>query len=99
MDHQQELSYNGSPLWEHLIWIMKKGNSEPLDPIQIQNIILAKEKERVVKHNIAPLNRMFDLGQQEIFQEKNLLVKQNLQRMGQQDCKDFFICLAENETQ
>ena len=99
MDHEQDLTQDGSPLWEHLIWLKKKENSESLDPIPIRNIILAKEKERIIKHNIAPDNRLFDLGQQEVFQEKNLLVNQDMQRIGQQDCKDFFICLAENETQ
>ena len=97
MDHNSNLPHNGSPLWEHLIWLIKKGDSEPLDPIPLRNIIL--EKEKIIKHRIAPINRLFDLGQQEIFQESNLLVNQGMHRMGQQDCKDFFLCLAENKTQ
>ena len=39
---------------------------------------------------------MFDLGSQEVFEERNLLIDPSRQNLGQQDCKDFFICLAEN---
>ena len=96
MEHCQELQNEGSPLWEHLIWLIWKKDLEPLDPIPIRNIVIAKERARVLKQNIAPHNRLFDLGDQEIFAQKNLLVNQSKSRMGQQDCKDFFICLAEN---
>ena len=96
MDYQRDLAQNGTPLWEHLIWLQRKSNLEPLDPIPLRNIIMAKEKDRILKDNIAPINRLFDLGQHEIFHDENLLIDPNTQRMGQQDCKDFFICLAEN---
>ena len=47
--------------------------------------------------HIAPLNRLFDFGNQEIFAEHNLIMDPSaVQRIGQQDCKDFFICLSEN---
>ena len=96
MDHQDNLLENGSPLWEHLVWLLKKGNSGSLDPIPIRNLIIAKEKERILSQNVNPINRLFDLGDQEILSEKNILFDPSRKRLGQQDCKNFFICLEEN---
>ena len=98
MDYQKDLIQNGSPLWEHLIWLHKKGCSESLNPIPIRDIIISKEKQRILEENIAPINRLFDLGMEAIFPDRNLLIDpQNSKRIGQQDCKDFFICLSQNK--
>ena len=69
-----------------------------MDPLPIRDIIINKEKERILEGNIAPMNRLFDLGLVEVFQDDNLLMDPaGIQRVGQQDCKDFFICLSENK--
>ena len=90
----------GSPLWEHLIWLIKKGKSSSLDPLPIRDHIISKEKQRIVQENITPINRLFDLGQNDNFEEENLFLSpgsQRRSRLGQQDSKDFFVCLAENK--
>ena len=56
-----------------------------------------KERERILTGNIAPVNRLFDLGSAEVFHENNLLLDPTgMPKFGQQDCKDFFICISEN---
>ena len=99
MESQSNLSNYGSPLWEHLIWCLKMQHTKPLDPIPIRNLMIDKEKQRIIKENISPQNRLFDLGNHEIFLQRNLIVDTTSQRLGQQDSKDFFVCLAENRKQ
>ena len=97
MDHKQFISDTGSPLWEHLTWLFNKGKSTSLDPMPIRNLIIGKEKQRILKDEIAPMNRLFDLGHREFTEERNILIyPSSLQRIGQQDCKDLFICIGEN---
>ena len=97
LDHRSSVEENASLLWNQLILLMKKGKSSSLEPLPIRDIIRSKEKERILKQNIAPLNRLFDLGSVEVFQDENILMDPSAnKRIGQQDCKDFFICLSEN---
>ena len=97
LDHSSSVEENGSPLWNQLILLKKKGKSSSLDPLPIRDIIINNEKERILRQNIAPLNRLFDLGSVEVFQETSILMDPStIRRLGQQDCKDFFICLSEN---
>ena len=97
IDHRDSYEESGSPLWNELILLIKQGNSSSLDPLPIRDILINKEKERILEGNIAPANRLFDLGSVEVFQDSNILVDPSgIRRIGQQDCKDFFICLSEN---
>jgi hypothetical protein len=97
MDHKMTCKKTGSPLWEHFIWLIKKGKSSSLDPLPIRDIMVNTEKQRILKGNIAPMNRLFDLGSVQVFEESNLVMEPSRrERMGQQDCKDFFICISEN---
>ena len=76
--------------------MLRKGKT-CLDPVPIRDIIVNKEKQRILKGNIAPANRLFDLGLEEVFEESNLVMDpRGIQRLGQQDCRDFFICIIEN---
>ena len=60
--------------------------------------MIQREKKRILSKNIAPINRLFDLGSAEIFRNPNILMTSSgSRRLGQQDCKDFFICLSENK--
>ena len=100
IDHTETYSETGSPLWEHFIWLIKKGKSSSLNPLPIREHIISKEKQRIVQDNIAPINRLFDLGVDENFEKENLSIRSSSgrsSRIGQQDSKDFFVCLAENK--
>ena len=97
MEHLDICQETGSPLWKQLISLLKEGKSPSLDPLPIRDILIRREKQRILEKKIAPVNRLFDLGLAEIFQDSNLLIEANRQKqIGQQDCKDFFICLSEN---
>ena len=50
-----------------------------------------------MKENIAPANRLFDLEFEEVLEDGNLIMDPTgNKRLGQQDCRDFFICIIEN---
>ena len=97
IDHTDHFEQIGSPLWNNLMKLIHENNSSALNPIPVRDILIEKERDRIIRQNIAPVNRLFDLGSSEIFKERNLLLESfSHQSLGQQDCKDFFICLAEN---
>ena len=57
-----------SLLWCQLIKLINNGKSPSLDPIPIRDIIMTREREQILRGNIAPMNRLFDLGSAEVFQ-------------------------------
>ena len=98
LDHEDACQESGSSLWEQLIFLKKQGNSSSLDPLPIRNTIVNIEKARILEQNIVPLNRLFGLRSAVNYQPKNFM--QNTHgstKLGQQDCKDFFVCLSENK--
>ena len=98
MDYQDNLEQSGSSLWNQLNFLLKKGNSLSLDPLPIRDTLFKIEKQRIVDEGVIPVNRLFGLGYSAIFQQKNLLMDpSDFNRLGQQDCKDFFICLSQNK--
>ena len=100
LDHIDKFEENGSPLWKELIYLKKEGKSTSLNPLKVRDIIIEAEKDRIRRDNIIPINRLFDLGNMEIFENRGLLLEHSRDnRIGQQDCKDFFICLSQNREQ
>ena len=98
LDHQNINEESGSQLWEHLICLIRRGNSSSLDPLPVRDTMINIEKQRILEENIPPAKRLFGLDNAEIFQGRNLLLDSvGLNRLGQQDCKDFFICLSQNK--
>ena len=78
--------------------LLRQGSSSSLNPLPIRDIMINRERQRILEENIAPINRLFDLGSNQIFEKGNLVMDASRnRRMGQQDCKDFFICLFENK--
>ena len=71
IEHTGYYEEDGSLLWCQLIKLVKNGKSTSLNPIPIRDIIMNKERERILRGNIAPVNRLFDLGSAEVFQETN----------------------------
>ena len=90
IDHRKANKENGSLMWQLLLTLFKEGKSYSLDPIPIRDLIVNIEQERIRNNNINPQNRLFDLG---INDASGLINKASI---GQQDYKDFFICLDEN---
>ena len=94
MDHIEELVETGSVLWDHLLWLQGKDYSVDLDPTDIKYVIINAERERALKSNIEHDNMLFDLGNVDIYGEEGNI---SVNRIGQQDCKDFFYAIAENQ--
>ena len=84
----------GSVLWDHLLWLQGKDYSVDLDPTDIKYVIINAERERALKSNIEHNNMLFDLGNVDIYGEEGNI---SVNRIGQQDCKDFFYAIAENQ--
>ena len=92
MDFKETLNPIGSYLWENLVWLQGKHSSVALDPTDIKNAIILTERERMVRENIGPANALFDLGNLPILYNEDF----QTEGIGQQDCRDFFICIDEN---
>ena len=100
LDHKDNIddmtSYgSASVLWDQLIWLQGKDPSVILDPTDIKNVLIQKERERISRGNVSPHNMLFDLGNLQIMYDNNG-DDMRVNRIGQQDCKDFFYCLDEN---
>ena len=97
LDHADELSPNGSDLWELLISYKSEDTEQILNPLNVRNILIEKERERISANNILPENRLFHFAGTSGKSLRQLKLLSESSRIGQQDCKDFFICLQENK--
>ena len=95
-DHTEDLAANGSVLWELLIAHKIKDSEQILNPLNVRNILIEKERERISMNNILPENRLFHFAGTNTKSIRQLKLISESSRIGQQDCKDFFICLQEN---
>ena len=93
LDFKPDICLTGSVLWQTLLWLQGKDSSVDLDPTDVKLTILQTERERIVTQNIAPSHTLFDLGNIPLNSTREL----RIDRIGQQDCKDFFFCLNENQ--
>ena len=94
-DHDENLPSTGSTFYELLLWLWNNPSNEPLDPISIRDLLYATEKQRIVLKNIPPANRLFHYFGTQSYSVEELEMEQNAR--GQQDCKDFFICIEESK--
>ena len=78
-DFIQKCSINGSQMWELLIQLKMQKKDVPLDPLPIIQLFLEKERDRV-------LNTGGQLC---------LAFKKEIDNIGQQDARDFFVCIRE----
>ena len=92
MDHLDYITETGSVLWDHLVLMQRKDPSVNLDPTDIKFILINTEKNRITREQVAPSNRLFDLGNLPVLYEDSFSVS----RIGQQDCRDMFYCIDEN---
>jgi hypothetical protein len=94
LDHKDDVSPTGSVLWNDLLWMQGKNPSVVLDPTDVKHVVLKTERQRIVRENVAPNHMLFDLGNLPICYDHTRQIRRD--RIGQQDCKDFFYCLDEN---
>ena len=99
LDHNEYCAESGSLLWDHLISLKNKGKTRALSALQVRNLIIRKEVQRIQEENILPQNRLFLIPGVTDRDFNNYLLQQvsGSSSIGQQDGKDFFLCLKENK--
>ena len=96
-DYTSDLATNGSVLWKLLIQYQMKDDGEIVDPLEIRDILLAKERDRIIQKGVRPVNRLFHYADTNTTNESRLRSLSEASRIGQQDCKDFFVCIEQNK--
>ena len=88
LDHQEGLTENGSTLWSTLIYLKNQDKSKALSPLSVKNLLISKENERI----------RGDIGKQQmVLQPVRHRAPNQMLQIGQQDAKDFLICLMQNQ--
>ena len=95
LDHCRDVSSLRSPLGDILLWLKDSVKRECLDPSIVKELIYAQEKQRIVTNKVSPESRLFHFSNTISFGPDELELE--IQPRGQQDSKDFFICLNENQ--
>ena len=93
-DHKenQVTTSQNSKLWQMLNEI--KQQKGKINPLGVLNLILSKERDRIMKHNIKPNASHFHYAETTENQLSKLMVlDHNMPKIGQQDCREFFTCL------
>ena len=67
-----------------------------LDPKALRDLLFETEMERIVGEQIVPNNRLFHYFGTSTTNFRHLKEITERSRIGQQDCKDFFICIQQN---
>ena len=96
LDHFKPKIKNGSLLYNYLMYLQDSERTMPLDPTEIKNIIYLQEKRRIIEKGVSPIFRLFHFAETRSTNEANLL-REVLEKQGQQDCRDFFECLLPNK--
>ena len=88
-DFENNLERNGSSLWKNLIALKNMDSSIVLDPSEVKTNLIKTEKRRMRQTNIRAENAVFNLdNSDDAF---------NINSVGQQDAKDFWMCIDENQ--
>ena len=88
-DFENNLERNGSSLWKNLIALKNMDSCIVLDPSEVKTNLIKTEKRRMRQTNIRAENAVFNLdNSDDAF---------NINSVGQQDAKDFWMCIDENQ--
>ena len=98
LDHADVVSPNGSDLWKLLISYKSEDSEQILNPLNVRNLLIEKERERIAANNILPENRLFHFAGTHTKSLRQLKLLSESSRIGQQDSKDFFFCIQENKS-
>ena len=90
-DDIEELSAEGSPLWECFLNLQSGGSSQ--DPRMLKNILLDSEIAEIVSSDIDSRQRLFQFTTTVSRQKSFLENLRDSPAPGQQDSQDFFTCL------
>ena len=88
LDHFHRGSEHGSSLWSTLIYLKNQDKQKALDPLPVKKLLLSRENERTLS----------EIGNQNmVLQTAGNRAPNRLLEIGQQDAKDFFVCLKQNQ--
>ena len=97
MEYSNNLDESQSTLMNQLKLCLQQDHSSVIDPIPIRNILIEAERTRIVIDNVIPENRLFHFYRTNTRNYDQLCKLSERNRIGQQDCKDYFVCLKENK--
>ena len=95
LDHSDDVNYAGSTFWELLLWYKGMDTNTPINPQEIKELLYSRERQRIIERNVSPQFRLFQFAHTTTTDPDELDLQLN--QRGQQDCKDFFICMEENK--
>ena len=84
-----------SDFWK-VLWNMKEVENCSLNPMPVRDILIQRERQRIVEESVVPQNRLFHFAGTHTTDMISLQSISESSRIGQQDCKDFFLSLWEN---
>ena len=96
LDHLDPPVKSGSPLYNYLMYFKDSVRVMPLDPTPVKDLIYLQEKWRILEQNVPSISRLFNFAGTTSTNEAELCLEV-LGRPGQQDCRDFFLCLQANK--
>ena len=97
LDHSGVLSNEGSELWKMLLTLKDCDESQSLSSLPVRDLLMKKELERITETDVPPAQRLFHYAGTRQRNKKYLKALSAEKGFGQQDCKDFFFCLEENQ--
>ena len=68
-----------------------------INPLDVRDLILEKERDRIIYKEVPPPSRLFHYADTTTKSARRLKTLSEATRIGQQDCKDFFLCLEKNK--
>ena len=95
LDNITDINTSGSQLWELLLWLKNHTSFTPIDSTPIKDLLYYKEKQRIIYNNVDPHYRLFHFFSTTATTFEELDFETNTG--GQQDCKDFFVCIGESK--
>ena len=93
LDYEDYICQNGSTLWKQIVGLHNEGCSQALIPDGVKSTIIETERNRITTENSNQRLQLF--GLETLSDSYGGPSKKK--RIGQQDSKDFFLCLDENK--
>ena len=95
LEHTDNVSYSRSTFMELLQWYKGMDSKTPINPQEIKELLYSRERQRIIERKVRPQQRLFHFANTTSTNATELDFQLN--RRGQQDCKDFFVCIGENK--
>ena len=95
LDHAEDMKTTGSTLLELLLWYKGMSSSTPINPSEVKDLMYSRERQRIIERHVMPQQRLFHFANTTSYDAEELDFQSN--RRGQQDCKDFFVCIGESK--